>query len=149
MSWIWAEYFYPTRYTLVLHPMILASPLKYRVALLSLVFTRLHLGSLALRPAGLRCLLLETLSHRSGSERYRSYPIPRYGADKQLPRSAPFSRLEQRALRWALTGVTPSFSSSRTPGLSSYRNTRRSPHHAHRHSAHSTSRASCRRFACY
>ena len=41
----------------VLVPEILASPLKYRVALLNLTFTRLHAGSLALRPAGLRRLL--------------------------------------------------------------------------------------------
>ena len=41
----------------VLYPEILASPLRYRVALPNLVFTRLHIGSLALQPAGSRRLL--------------------------------------------------------------------------------------------
>ena len=45
------------RATSVLIPEIMASPLKYRVALLNLTFTRLHLGSRVLRPAGSHRLL--------------------------------------------------------------------------------------------
>jgi hypothetical protein len=93
----------------VLHPGVLASPLRYRVALLNLVFTRLHLGSLALRPAGSRRLLQETLSGRLDTPVTGMRPAPHYGADRYLPRSAPFSRLERTCLRWALTSEEPSF----------------------------------------
>jgi len=68
-----------------------------------LVFTRLLLGSLALRPAGLCRLPFETLSDRLGLSVTTLSPVPHYGADKHLPRPAPLSRLEQRALCWALT----------------------------------------------
>ena len=58
----------------VLHPEILASPLKYRVALLSLIFTRLHLGSLALQPAGSRRLPREDFVGPLRYTRYRYAP---------------------------------------------------------------------------
>ena len=79
----------------VLYPEMLASPLRYRVALPNLVFTRLLLGSLALQPAGSRRLLTETLSGRLDTSVTGMHPTPRYGADRQLPRSAPCSRREK------------------------------------------------------
>ena len=62
--------------TPVLHPEMLASPLKYRVALLTSVFTRLLIGSLALRPAGSRRPLQEALSGRLDGKRYHLPPGP-------------------------------------------------------------------------
>ncbi len=91
----------------VLHPGMLASPLKYRVALPNLVFTRLRIGSLSLQPAGSRRLLTETLSGRLDTPVTGMRPAPRYGADRYLPRSAPCSRLDRTCLRWALISAIP------------------------------------------
>ena len=66
------------------------------------MFTRLRAGSLALRPAGSHGLLYETLSGRLGRSVTTYYPAPCYGADRHLPRLAPHSQLERRALSWAL-----------------------------------------------
>ena len=53
----------------------------------------------------------ETLSGRLGSSVTTYYPAPCYGADRQLPRLAPRSQQEGRALSWALTSPTPCASS--------------------------------------